>query len=173
MLTALTGTPGTGKSTVADELARRGHLVIRVTDTIIPYILEEDAAMQTRIVDTDQWAAEFPHSEGIVEGHIAHLLHVDRIILLRCRPDILKTRLETRKYPDAKVAENVEAELLDVLLVEALEEHGPDQVYEIDATNLSVVEVADQIEEIVFGKTSPIHGIVDWLALCPDIAQHF
>lgn len=169
MLIALTGTPGTGKSTVAEELQRRGYRIIHVNDTIGPYVLENDEELDTRIVDTEQWIDEFPPFDGIVEGHLSHLLPADKVILLRCRPDILKSRLIERGYRTEKVAENVEAEMLDVLLVESLEEHAPEKIYEIDATVMSVPEVADMIERIITGDVPPAHGIVDWLSVCADL----
>ena len=169
MLIALTGTPGTGKSTVAEELARRGYLIIKVNDTIGPYVLEQDTERDARIVDTDRWSAEFPHQEGIVEGHLSHLLPADKVIVLRCRPDILKKRLIMRGYHPEKVEENVEAEMLDVILVEALEEHAPGKIYEIDETDMPVPAVADMIERIITGDILPIHGIVDWLSVCADL----
>jgi len=169
MLIALTGTPGTGKSTVAAELALRGHRVIRSNDTIGPYILERDEDQDTNIVDTEKWSSEFPEHEGIVEGHLSHLLNADRIIVLRCRPDVLKKRLEMRGYPPEKVIENVEAEILDVILVESLEEHTPEMIYEIDATVMSVSELADTIGLILTGKAEPGYGKVDWLEVCADL----
>lgn len=169
MLIALTGTPGTGKSTVADELVKRGHPVIRATDTIGPYILEEDESRDAHVVDVERWRDEFPSYEGVVEGHLTHLLDATHVIVLRCRPDILKSRLISRGYHAAKVAENVEAELLDVILIEAMEEHTPEMIYEIDATDMSVAEVADMIEGIITGDVPPRQGIVDWLTLCADL----
>ena len=44
--------------------------------------------------------------DGIVEGHLAHLLPCDRVVVLRCRPDILRERLAPRDYPEEKIAEN-------------------------------------------------------------------
>ena len=169
MLISLTGTPGTGKSTVADELAKRGYSIIPVNDTIGPYVLEEDTELDTRIVDTDRWSAEFSIQDGIVEGHLSHLLSADKIILLRCRPDLLKSRLIARGYKPEKVSENVEAEMLDVLLIEALEEHTPEKIYEIDATVMSVPEVADMVEQIIAGVAAPGYGKVDWLSVCADL----
>lgn len=168
MLIALTGTPGTGKSTVADELITRGHRVVRVADTIAPYILEEDTERDAHVVDTDRWASEVSLHEGVVEGHLSHFLPADKIIILRCRPDILKSRLMARGYHEEKVTENVEAEMLDVLLIEALEEHTPEMIYEIDVTDMSVSEVADMTEAIITGDISPSHGTIDWLSLCAD-----
>ncbi|MFH0967545.1 MAG: adenylate kinase family protein [Methanobacteriota archaeon] len=169
MLIALTGTPGTGKSTIANELAERGYQIIKVNDTIDPYVLEKNDKLDTRIVDTDRWSAEFPFKEGIVEGHLSHLLPVERVIVLRCRPDVLKSRLIDRGYHQDKVAENVEAEMLDVILIEALEEHTPELIYEIDATDMSVPEVADMLCGILAGNIPPGHGSVDWLSICADL----
>ncbi|NMA11157.1 MAG: AAA family ATPase, partial [Methanomicrobiales archaeon] len=51
MMTGITGTPGTGKTSVAAELERRGHTVVRLTDTVRPYVIEEDRDRQTLVVD--------------------------------------------------------------------------------------------------------------------------
>jgi adenylate kinase len=168
MLIALTGTPGTGKSAAADEIARRGHMVIRAADTIQPYILEFDEERNAGVVDTDRWSAEFPGTDAVVEGHLTHLLHADRVIILRCHPGIIRKRLAERGYHEEKVEENAEAELLDVILVEALELHTPEQIYECDVTDKTVAEVADLIESIMTGEVSPGHGLVDWLTVCAD-----
>lgn len=168
MLIALTGTPGTGKTSVADELANRGYQVMRAADTIAPYVLEKDHARDADVIDTERWVEEFPGFDGIIEGHLSHLLPADRIIILRCRPDILKERLTARGYSREKVAENTEAEILDVLLIETLEEHTPEKIYEIDATDMSVSMVADMAEQIINGTGSPSHGTVDWLSVYAD-----
>jgi adenylate kinase len=169
MLIALTGTPGTGKSTVADELEKRGHFIIRVNDTIKEFVIERDEERDAQIVDIDRWCAEFPYTHGIAEGHLSHLLSADRIIVLRCRPDHLKARLIERGYHTEKIDENVEAELLDVIMIEALEEHTPEQIYEYDATDKTVTEVADMVENIIAGTIPPKHGHVDWLSVCADL----
>ncbi|MBP7410113.1 adenylate kinase family protein [Methanoculleus sp. 10] len=162
MMTGITGTPGTGKTAVAAELERRGHRVVRLTGTVRPYIVEEDRARQTLVVDVDRWAAEFEPVEGIVEGHLAHLLPCDRVVVLRCRPDVLAARLASRNYPEEKIAENVEAEALDVILIETLEEHPGEHVLEVDATALSVSAVADRIEQFIRGERPSSYGSIDW-----------
>ena len=98
MMCGITGTPGTGKSMIGDELSRRGHRVVHLTSTVGPYVVGEDEERDAQIIDTDRWVAEFVPVDGFVEGHIAHLLPCDRIVVLRCRPDELRKRLAQRKY---------------------------------------------------------------------------
>ena len=162
MMCGITGTPGTGKSVVADELARRGNKIVHVTDTIRDYVIGEDEDRDSRIIDTDRWAAEFPVFDGIVEGHIAHLLPCDRVVVLRCRPDELRRRLGLRKYRQEKIDENMEAEALDVCLIETVERHKPSHILEIDTTSLDVPSTATKIEQFIAGAIPAAFGGIDW-----------
>jgi adenylate kinase len=164
MMCGITGTPGTGKSMVGDELSRRGHTVVHLTDTVGPYVSGNDEERDARIIDVDRWAAEFVPVEGFVEGHIAHLLPCDRIIVLRCRPDELKKRLAKRKYRREKIRENADAEAMDVCLIETVEEYDPSGILEIDTTGHDVPYCADQIERFVKGEIPAGFGTIDWSA---------
>ena len=104
MMTGITGTPGTGKTSVARELERRGHTVVRLTDTVRPYVIEEDRDRQTMVVDVDRWVEEFEPVDGFVEGHLAHLLPCDRVVVLRCRPYVLLDLVALRDYHEEKIA---------------------------------------------------------------------
>ncbi|MCK5109715.1 MAG: adenylate kinase, partial [Methanosarcinales archaeon] len=102
------------------------------------------------------------------EGHLSH--HVcDVAIVLRLSPGELKTRLEERGYRGAKISENVEAEVIDVILVEAVEWCGLDRVYEINTTGKTVEEVAETIREVLdaIGRRITVEGhepgSVDWM----------
>jgi adenylate kinase len=162
MMTGITGTPGTGKSAVADVLATRGHRVMHLGATVEPYVIGKDPDRGTDIVDHEAWAAAFPPVDGIVEGHLAHFLPCDRVVVLRCRPDILVARLRSRGYPEAKYRENAEAEALDVILVETLEQHPEGTVRELDTTMATPEETATRIEGFLSGMLAPGHGSVDW-----------
>ncbi len=162
MMYGITGTPGTGKSVVGTELSRRGYAVIHLTDTVKPYVIGDDEARDTRLIDVDRWAAEFVPVDGFVEGHFAHLLPCDRIIVLRCRPDVLKSRLGSREYKEGKIRENVEAEALDSCLIETVENFRPDQIFELDTTSRDTVSCADMIEQFIQGKIPPGFGTLDW-----------
>ena len=162
MMCGITGTPGTGKSMVAEELFRRGHAVVHISDTVGPYITGNDEERDARIIDVDRWSAEFVPLDGFVEGHIAHLLPCDRIVVLRCRPDVLKNRLSLRKYREEKILENFDAEALDVCLIETVDEYEPYQIFELDTTVHDVPYCADQIERFVKGAIPSGFGTIDW-----------
>jgi len=162
MMCGITGTPGTGKSMIGDELARRGHIVVHLTNTVGPYVIGEDEERDAGIIDTDRWAAEFVPVDGFVEGHIAHLLPCDRIVVLRCRPDELKKRLARRKYSQKKIRENADAEALDVCLIETAEAFNSSQILEIDTTGQEAAWSADRIESFVRGTIPADFGHIDW-----------
>ena len=158
----ITGIPGTGKSTLADLLATRGFRILHLSGTYGPYLLEQDEYRNTMVVDEERWASEFPGFDGIVEGHLAHLLPCDLVVVLRCRPDILACRLKERGYSPAKISENSLAEAIDVILIETLEMFSPEQVYELDTTDKPIQDCADLAEYFFRGVLPPSHGSIDW-----------
>ena len=162
MMCGITGTPGTGKSLVGTELARRGHTVVHLTATVGPYVIGDDEERDALIIDVDRWAAEFVPVDGFVEGHIAHMLPCDRIVVLRCRPDELKKRLSKRKYRAKKIQENADAEALDVCLIETVEKFRPEQILELDTTAHDAADCADQIERFEKGEIPAEFGHIDW-----------
>jgi adenylate kinase len=164
MMCGITGTPGTGKSMVADELFRRGHTVVHLVDTVRPYIIGEDKERDTRVIDIERWAREFIPVDGFVEGHFAHRLACDQVVVLRCRPDELKKRLMKRKYREKKIRENVEAEALDVCLIETVELHDPSSIFELDTTARNAAYCADRIERFVNDEIPSAFGSIDWSA---------
>ncbi len=162
---ALTGTPGTGKSAVAEILKRKGYRVISVTELARLHDCILDESGEEVVVDVEK-LSKF-RFDGVVEGHLSHLLSPDLAIVLRCNPLVLKKRLSGRGWSEEKVMENVEAELLDVILVEALEECS--EVCEVDTTNLSVEEVAEIAEKIIVGERESYKpGKIDWLSVLED-----
>jgi adenylate kinase len=162
MMYGITGTPGTGKSSLTDLLATRGFAILHLSESFGPYILEHDTTRDTMVIDEERWEREFPGFEGVVEGHLAHLLPCDFIVILRCRPDVLSCRLRERGYSQAKISENTLAEAIDVVLIETLENFAPEQVYELDTTDKTIQECADLAEGFFRGTLPAVHGSIDW-----------
>ncbi len=162
MMCGITGTPGTGKSAVAAELGRRGHTVVHITEIVQPYAIGDDEERDTQVIDVDRLVKEFEPVDGFIEGHFAHLLPCDRIVVLRCRPDELKKRLGKRMYHAEKIRENMDAEALDVCLIETVETYNPLHILELDSTGRDPAWCVDRIEGFVRGEIPASFGTIDW-----------
>ena len=187
MRVALTGTPGTGKTTVADRLAegsdRDGDVdVVHLNNVVRDHGLTErtDEEWGSLVVDLEavaEWLADRPATESgttVVESHLAHLFDVDRVVVLRCHPAELVERLEARaaaethdppKSPEMvarSAEENAEAEALDVVLAEAVDRHGEANVYEVDTTGRAPDAVAEDVWAVLRGARDPSAGDVDF-----------
>jgi adenylate kinase len=164
MRVAVTGTPGTGKTT-ATELVETDLDVIDLNDLVRSEELTTgtDEERDSLVADIDAIADRLADRDGIlVESHLAHHLEADRVVVLRCRPEELERRLLDRGESERKAEENAEAEALDVILSEAVDRHGLDAVYEIDTTDRAPEAVAEAIEAVIDDERSPSAGTVDF-----------
>ena len=148
---SITGTPGTGKTTLAEKLAQKLNAeIINLTGIVNKNNLYAgiDKERDAKIVDEFQLKkfvvnlieTKFPDSENIIiEGLLSHFMPATHIIVLRTKPGVLKKRLELRGYSKAKVKENLEAEFLGVCLEESL---WCSNILELDTTgnvNLNLI----------------------------------
>lgn len=163
---------------MAEELRKRGYRVESVNELADRFGCVVGIEEDVRIVDVERLADEIePLRDAgliIVEGHLSHLLNPDVTIVLRCHPEKLKNRLEKRGWRKDKVLENLEAEIVDSILMEAM---GNRRVYEIDATELTPQELADIIQEILENgeelKDRYKPGKVDWIMEVGDRIERF
>ena len=167
MLIAITGTPGTGKTSLGRELESRGRNVIFLSEFIEENGLlgEFDEEMGSYDVDTDELdeaLEEYRDSLDIyyLEGHLSHFVKTSKTIVLRCAPEVLAQRLGERGYSRSKVTENVHSEILDIILCESSSTET--SVYELDSTSHTSGELADLIFEIEEGTENYRPGDTDW-----------
>ncbi|MFC6953602.1 adenylate kinase family protein [Halorubellus litoreus] len=184
MRVAVTGTPGTGKTTATDRLRERVDAsqydaldadevdVVHLNDVVQDEELYDDVdeARDSVVVDldalaawVDEYVAASDASVVVLDSHLAHHLDVDRVVVLRCHPETLEARLADRGEPAAKAAENAESEALDVVLGETVDAHGTESVYEIATTDQAPDEVADAIAAVIAGEREPSAGTVDYI----------
>ncbi len=174
MRVALSGTPGTGKTSVAVILANRGYTVVSLHTFAQEHhcIAGVDTKRNSELIDMGKLdkaiRRNFP-SDGLVffDGHIGHLLKtMQKVIILRCHPQELEQRLLEKKWNAKKRRENVEAEILDVILCEAAECHPSEDLFEIDTTRKTAEEIASVIVALVDKNFRPTRtysiGQIDW-----------
>ena len=165
MLAAITGPPGTGKSSACDVLAKRGYVVVDLDEIARRegLIVGRDEKRGTDEVDVDalREGLRIPAKVAFLKSHYSHQMDVNLAVVLRCRPSVLRARLEARGWPPEKVRENVEAEAIDVSLQEAVARLP--FVFEVDTTNATPSETAEAILAILQGKRKGHEpGTVDW-----------
>jgi adenylate kinase len=163
---ALTGTPGTGKSAVGRALAHRMR-VVEVSDLArslgvarpVRSGLEVDLVRLRRRLK----GGAALRGTDLVVGHLAHLLPLRDIVVLRCHPLELERRLRgAGRGRRADQRENFVAEATDVVLLEAI---GPGRrVWEVDTTRRSVASVAREVARRLRDRGPPSYGTTDWLA---------
>ena len=162
MIITVTGTPGTGKTTISEAL---NLPVIHLTEFVKEKGLGEqrdefevdiDAMIQALDEETEEY------DDVVIEGHLAHYYPADICFVLRCDPEVLDERLEERDYSESKVRENLESEALDIVLSQAVKHQ--ETVIEIDTTDMSTEEVVEEIERKIdeWPDVETDYGRVDW-----------
>lgn len=172
------GTPGTGKTKVAKIVGSR----LTVATISLGELAEkegcisaQDKARNTGIINEDCLVeaildiVDDKSKRMVIEGHYVDLVPSDSVeiaIVLRTHPETLRERLKERGYSKAKVDENVEAEVLGVCQLDALDAFGEEKVYEIDTTDMTPTEVASLIEELLKTDTTPTR--IDWMEMLEE-----
>lgn len=174
MLVALTGTPGVGKSAVSHLLNAKGYMIIDINAIVSEHHLYSsiDKERNSKIIDFKKLNTHIKETYAqqdlvILDSHVSHLIKgVDKVIILRCHPAELQKRLTSRKWEMKKIKENVEAEILDIVLCEAVDHHQKTNIFEIDTTHLTIEDVASAVQDIIqhnFKKRIKYNiGNIDW-----------
>jgi adenylate kinase len=173
----VTGTPGTGKTTVSKRLAREiGACYIPLTRHVSSHRLYRavDNRRASKVIDMKRTRTELKRllSTGskpvVIDSHIPDVIApkriVKRVIVLRCHPKILKARLRAKRWRRSKVQENLLAEILDSCLLEAVEYYGWKPVYEIDTSQKSVEQCVTFARAILRDRSHKRGRKTDWIA---------
>jgi len=171
----VTGTPGVGKTVIAKWISRKyGLEYIPLDELLIRKRLYSgyDVEKNSYIIDIER-AREYVYKNisfnGIViDSHIAVNVVpcelIDYCIVLRCNPYVLLDRLIDKGYSRDKALENVQAEILDVILKESIENCGSNKVVVYD-TSEGFEQLYPSISRLIEEGVKPSTYLPDWLNL--------
>ena len=158
-LIIITGTPATGKSTLALELENRARFTrLDLHDLMNFYpaiVLGYNRSKRCYDIDIEalsfilqQILDENDFETFILDTHIGHLLppeFVDLVVVMHCSNlKILKKRLVKRKYHSKKVRENIDAEIFAECLDGAYQMGVPVLIFDT-ASTMSVEKMVEKI----------------------------
>ncbi|CEG47276.1 adenylate kinase isoenzyme 6-like [Plasmopara halstedii] len=154
----VTGTPGTGKTSMCQQLAERSQFLTHVN---VGELIKEKGLHNGRdedfdcfVLDEDKVCDEMEDmmTEGgkVVDFHTCDFFPerwFDLVVVLRVDNTTLYDRLQKRGYSEKKVAENVECEIMEVVLQDARESYAPEIVQEL--LSRTVEDMESNIERIL------------------------
>lgn len=148
----ITGTPGCGKTTTCELLNRslESYSYYNITDFAKDHNCYEsyDEERKSYIVDEEKLLDELEpllcKGAAIIDWHVNDIFPerlIDLVVVLRCDNSMLFDRLSKRGYHESKIEENLDAEIMGVVMQDALESYEKELVVELQSNTI------DQMEE--------------------------
>ncbi len=160
MLIVITGTPGTGKTVIAKEIAKQ----FKMQYLGIQELIKEKRVPSSYDKKRSCWVIDPKDLEKIlrpllkkrknyvIDSHLSHWLFPKKIglaVVTICPLPILKKRLTKRGYSKEKVRENLDAEIFQICLCEA-RENLTCPIFVFDTTK-SIKPLLDKIKLCIKG----------------------
>ncbi|MEM2238073.1 MAG: adenylate kinase family protein [Candidatus Caldarchaeum sp.] len=169
MIIWVSGTPGVGKTVVGEALAQKlGYSFIDLPQFVKREKIYEsyDRARKSYTVGVGRVRKALQKERlknCVISSHfvLPGLNRDEKCIVLRLNPLLLWRRLEKRGYNVRKITENVEAEFVGIVFLDALAALGRRRVYQIDVTGKNMKQIVAKCVKILNGEAEG--DSVDWL----------
>ena len=168
----VTGTPGTGKTTISLALSKKlGVPYINLNELILAsgQVSWNQLSNTFDVLDPEKVSAMLNEEVRKISGCVCETLAIelldssiiDKVVILRRDPYLLWNELQKRGWPLSKVASNVLSELLNVISY-AARDLFDGKVIEVDTSKSSPDECIDTIIRALNGEA--IDNEIDWLS---------
>ncbi len=154
----ITGVPTTGKTTIAKKLCDILSLHYLEINSIVlkkglyyGYDINRDSV----IIDEELLLKELNLTLDNIKriclvGPMIPLENIfNLIIVLRCGIDVLRERLSARNYSKAKIEENVEAEIMNIIYYDSINFFKEETVVEVFTDQHSIEEACNEIISLI------------------------
>ena len=152
----ITGTPATGKSSLAERVAAAAGMtqydvskIAKAENLCESY----DEAMDTHVIDEDKVLDHMEERLGTEEGGVVVDYHscdlfperwFDLVVVLTCDNTELYERLESRGYSEKKIRENVECEIFQTVVEEARDFYAEEIVRVCPSNDIEEMELNEK-----------------------------
>jgi adenylate kinase len=169
MSIVITGNPGVGKHTIADEIAKKLELEIIDINKIAKESGLFEKNQDVNDVDVEKLGEIIKiknSGENITVGHLAPYVleknQIKIIIILRRNPYDLLSVYKDRKYTDKKSKENAGSEVLGIIAHDTINKFQ-EKSFQINISEKSIEEVVRKTIDVISSNKGSEE--VDWLDL--------
>ena len=163
----LTGSPGVGKHTVSEELAKvLDYEIVDVNkEAIKAGMPKRDGSIDVDVEQMKGLLKGMLTEKSLIVGHLAVYVisktQVSKAIVLRKNPYDLIQIYEKRNYTEQKKNDNLGSEILGTIAYDSIKKFGEDKTFQVNTTSLTQKQIVKKIENVVYDNSEG--DTVDWL----------
>jgi adenylate kinase len=169
MSLVITGNPGVGKHTIADEfLKNEDYDLVDINKIAIEssHIEEGKYGTEVDVKNLKMYLKDLVKKRVLIVGHLAPYVidkaDVDVAIILRKNPYKLVEVYKKRQYDEKKIKENLGSEILGIIAHDTMAEFGPEKTFQVDTTEKTPARIVEQIQNVIRERSNS--DDVDWLS---------
>ena len=169
MSLVITGNPGVGKHTIADEILKTDDYdMLDINKIAIKsnHVEKDEIGIEVDVVNLKKHIKKMITKRSLIVGHLAPYVvnksDIDLVIVLRKNPYKLAETYELRRYSKEKIKENLGSEILGIITHDSLLEFGSEKTFQVDVTSKTPNQVLEKIQTII--KEQNHNDEIDWLS---------